>query len=556
MRQRNHEIFVSKLLLGSMAVWTGGTLAFPSTLPARASDRLEWQNNFSEHSLESIELQQRPTFLKGKALNCSPQPCPSEQKPEEASPTNLEPPTWDIDLRLEQPLTPLAQNAPSLPDFSTNTLDSPYTIGPGDRLQIDLFDVPEYSGEHLVLVDGTVNLPVLGRRQITNLNFTQLTELLQREYAPYIVNPIVTIRLVNPRPVNLTVSGEVRLPGVYTFGGGDATTANQFARVTKAIELAGGITAAADVHRVEVRRTYQGQEQVFMVDLWNLLQGNNLAQDPLLRDGDTVYIPTTEIVDPNEIRQLAQSSLAPTETASFQVAVVGEVLDPGTFTVNASSEGADNLPTVVEALRVAGGVTPKADVRQIQLRRSTRSGKDQLIIVNLWKLLKDGDISQDQVLQQGDELFVPVAEEIDPTELEELARSRFSPDTIRVSVAGEVASAGTQSLPANTTLNQAILAAGGFNQRAHRGSVELIRLNPNGTVSRRTIDVEFENALNEENNPLLSNNDIVLVNRSGFAKAGDFVSTLLGPVLTGAGALVQFPFTLLNLFGITTTTTN
>ena len=75
-------------------------------------------------------------------------------------------------------------------------------------------------------------------------------------------------------------------------------------------------------------------------------------------------------------------------------------------------------------------------------------------------------------------------------------------------------------------MNQAILKAGGFNRsRAKRNSVELIRLNSNGTVSRQTIVVDFASGINEETNPMLGENDVVIVSRNGIATLSDTLNT-------------------------------
>jgi polysaccharide export outer membrane protein len=94
-------------------------------------------------------------------------------------------------------------------------------------------------------------------------------------------------------------------------------------------------------------------------------------------------------------------------------------------------------------------------------------------------------------------------------------------------------------------LNQAVLAAGGFdNRRARKRSVELVRLNPNGTVERRDITVDLAQGINDQSNPTLRNNDVVLVRRSTLANVTDTLGTILSP----ASAI----FDLLRVFGIRT----
>jgi polysaccharide export outer membrane protein len=100
-----------------------------------------------------------------------------------------------------------------------------------------------------------------------------------------------------------------------------------------------------------------------------------------------------------------------------------------------------------------------------------------------------------------------------------------------VNIVGEVTRPGGVAVPPNTTLNQAILAAGGFNNsRARRNRVELIRLNPNGTVTKRTVAVDLAAGINETTNPLLRPNDVVVVGRSTLAETSDFLGSLLSPL--------------------------
>ncbi|MHC5722225.1 MAG: polysaccharide biosynthesis/export family protein, partial [Nostoc sp.] len=83
----------------------------------------------------------------------------------------------------------------------------------------------------------------------------------------------------------------------------------------------------------------------------------------------------------------------------------------------------------------------------------------------------------------------------------------------------------------NSSLNQAILAAGGFNDaRASSKAVDLIRLNPNGSVTKRIVKMDFSAGINEQTNPILRNNDVVVVSRSGAASFGDTVGTVTGPL--------------------------
>ena len=301
-----------------------------------------------------------------------------------------------------------------------NTLDPAeiaYTLGPGDALEIQLFNILSASettaknsnNEFLVLMDGTVNLPLVGSIKVQGLTLTEAKEQILQQYHQYAKHPFLTLRLVNPRPLKIAVFGEVYRPGSHTL---PIETEQSLPSVTQALKIAGGITALADVRNIEIRRQVGAQEEVLSVNLWDLLQGGQLSQDMLLRNGDSIFIPTAKALDPEESQKLGQAS--------------------------------------------------------------------------------------------------------------------FTRDAIQVYVVGEVVEPGLQEVPPNTPLNQALLASGGFLRSARKGSVELVRLNANGTAERRKIRVDFSQGVNEETNPALRNGDAIVVKRSGIANFSDTLGDVFG----------------------------
>ena len=238
---------------------------------------------------------------------------------------------------------------------------------------------------------------------------------------------------------------------------------------------------------------------------------------------------------------------------TLKIGVIGEVTRPGSYiiasnlvgssavsttgttqnglTVQGGNESGSQWPTVSKAIQTAGGITEQADIRQIQIRRQgSNSNEGEPLTINLWQFLSAGDLTQDIQLRDGDTIVVPKATHVDTTEALQVASSNFSPDAIKVNVVGEVGAPGAVAVKPNTTLNQAILAAGGFKGGRAKKEVELIRLNPDGTVDRRTITVDLSQRLDEKTNPPLRNNDVVVVNRNGLTKVGDALGTVLGPL--------------------------
>ncbi len=448
-------------------------------------------------------------------------------------------------------ISPAAAKAqlPSLPERNSTSAvptsnivapptETAYTLGAGDVVRIEIFQVPQYSGESEVLVDGTLNLPLIGPVNVAGLSIEETTELLSSRYGQYLKRPLVTLSLLNRRPLQVGISGEINTPGAYTL----TQTGTQSPRLTQLLEMAGGVTQVADIRQVQIERPGRnGNNQTFTVDLWQLLETGNSQYDISLRDGDSIYIPTGTI-SLEEASLLADSSFAASVSQPINVAVIGEVYRPGPYTlqgglattrdagVPGASASSSTPTTVTRALQVAGGIKPRADIRKVQIVRPTRSGGSQVIDVDLWQLLEAGDVYQDVVLQANDTIFVPVATALDPSEVPTVASASFSPNSIRVNVVGEVARSGVIELPPNTSLSQAILSVGGFNNRAKESEAELIRLNPDGTVNRRTIPVDFAQGINDENNPLLQNNDVIIVNPSALARLSDEIGSILSPV--------------------------
>ncbi|WP_198016806.1 polysaccharide biosynthesis/export family protein [Rubidibacter lacunae] len=285
----------------------------------------------------------------------------------------------------------------------------------------------------------------------------------------------------------------------------------------------------------------------------------------VLSDG-TIYLPligtlyvtelsldeTTELIT-HQLRNLLKRPIVSVSLADarpLKIAVIGEVNRPGAYAVSSERQGTVvegrtlgartlGIPSVTEAIRLAGGITDTAQIRQVQILRAQGTRRERLIELDLWALLQSGDTAQDIALRDGDTIVVPRALSLTPAEVTELAEASFAPDEIQVQVVGEVVNPGAVTLVPNSTLNQAILTAGGFDQkRARKADVLLVRLNPDGTVTKREIPVDFETDLDPENNPAMRNEDVIIVRRSGLAATTDTIATVLDPFARILNAVV------------------
>ena len=259
-----------------------------------------------------------------------------------------------------------AGSAPSGPAV-TDRLSLPsvysdlYVLGPGDQLQLNFLDpaAKDVGGSIVILPDGTSTLALLGSVQLTGLTLGQASRWLTSLYGKQLVRPQLNLNLITPRPVQVSVLGEVGRPGLYPL--------SSYSTPVSAIQTAGGITLNADIRKIILRRPAGagGFEKQTVLDLAQLLQAGNQRQNPILFDGDTVIVTRSEAPVPSEVLQIGVSNLSPT---SISVTMVGEVKSPGTLAIPA------NTPLQEALLRAGGPVPWRAKKTHIELVRLNRNG--------------------------------------------------------------------------------------------------------------------------------------------------------------------------------------
>lgn len=304
------------------------------------------------------------------------------------------------------PLPSLAQNTPMPPavlPIAAATAPSRlpvagspaanYLLGSGDVVDIKVFDYPEYTGEQVILPDGTITLPLIGRIDAGQRTAAQLTEDLTVKLKRYLKNPVVTIGLNKLRPLRVTVSGEVQRPGpmqlqsIAPINNGNNPQV-LMATLSEALQQAGGITQTADIRNVVLRRTHaNGSFTEQTLDLWQALRSPQTNSDPMLMDGDAIHIPTAVGGNDADRRLASKASFSP---KSVKVRVVGEVKRPGEVEVTPDA----NLSS---AIAIAGGPTEKAKMNKVVFVRMNDQGQVDRQEVDLKNLtdtyqVKDGDV--------------------------------------------------------------------------------------------------------------------------------------------------------------------
>ncbi len=162
-----------------------------------------------------------------------------------------------------------------------------YRIGMGDKLSVRVFQVPDLSFETLVVdTSGNIQMPLIGAVQSAGLTAGELSTEIGRLLASrYLRDPQVTVTVSEAASQKITVDGAVTRPGVYEMRG--STT------LLQAVAMAEGPSRIADLSKVAVFRTIEGQRSVALFDLGAIRQGR--ADDPAVLGNDVIVVDTSRL---------------------------------------------------------------------------------------------------------------------------------------------------------------------------------------------------------------------------------------------------------------------
>lgn len=239
-----------------------------------------------------------------------------------------------------------------------------------------------------------------------------------------------------------------------------------------------------------------------------------------------------ELIRPNVRIVLRQSR-------PMKIAVLGEVQNPGIYTISNNESSAvagrtTNLqgpPTLINAIQKSGGITPLANLNEIQITRRLPgfSKEYKQAKINLLEAILEGNHEYNILLFDKDKIFIPKAT-IDSSEKSEMAATNLAPSFINVYFVGEINGPGKATLPSNTPLIQGIMSAGGPRYwRGSTGNVQLVRINRNGTITNRKLAINLTDTASRELNPILKNGDIVRINRTKIATVTDAITEVTKP---------------------------
>ena len=236
---------------------------------------------------------------------------------------------------------------------------SDYRLGPGDSIKVQVYQSPDLTLEARVAESGVINYPLVGRINIGGLTIpdaeSRIAQALKKNRI--LKQPQVNINIVQVRGSQVAVLGQVQKPGRFPL-----ETMN--VRVSDMLAAAGGITPQGD-DVVVVTGIRNKKHFRKAIDTAALFSGKGGADDILVAPGDTVYIGKAPVYY-----------------------IYGEAQKPGYYRVERGM-------TVMQAIAIGGGITPRGSRSRLQITRKTPDGQ----VVELSPKLTD-------TIQPGDVLFV------------------------------------------------------------------------------------------------------------------------------------------------------
>lgn len=352
-----------------------------------------------------------------------------------------------------------------------------YRIKAGDTLGIAVMDEQDLTKHVTVDPQGNVTLPLVNQVNLSNMTLSEATTALSKKLAKFIKSPQVSVELLDTVKVQVTVSGEVKSPGIYTIASG--------ARAMDAITQAGGYTQNADLSKTSV--THSGGPGTVTTDLNKFLLGTDTTTNVLLAAGDTIVVPSRQ-----------------TEVVGV-FSVIGAVRQPGEKTLTKGI-------TFTEALMMAGGPTELADTTKITIRHQ---GSTDPVAVNYVSAVA-GDKTANPELIAGDVVYI-----------EPKAQLGF------YTIQGGVTNPGRYELKDRVNLSETIAIAGGIKGKAKLNKVRIVRISGGTTVTLRA-DVSKIMEGTAENIPIQNGDSIYVPATDG----SDFDYLRLASVLASIGWLI------------------
>ena len=245
-------------------------------------------------------------------------------------------------------------NAPALAPEAAKARE--YVIGAGDVLRVAVYQNPDLAIETRVSESGQVSFPLLGQVTVGGLTVPQVEKAIADglRTGNFVKQPQVTVLVTQVRGNQASALGMVNRPGRFPIDVNGM-------RLSELLAQAGGVAAGgSDI--VILTGIRNGQPYRLQVDIAALFANGAQNQDPVIQNGDTLYVERM-----------------PT------VYIYGEVQRPGAIRLETNM-------TLMQALASGGGLTQRGTTRGLRVHRRSADGQVQELQPGMSDTLQNGDV--------------------------------------------------------------------------------------------------------------------------------------------------------------------
>ena len=181
------------------------------------------------------------------------------------------------------------QSAPGADLVETNlaslTLATPkaYVLAPNDLVLVKVYRQDDLESRVRLAANGTTSFPLLGTINLGGKTLeeatAQIRDLLAKDY---LVNPQVTLTILEYAKRRFTVLGQVQRPGTFEIPSEESVD------LLEAVAMAGGFTRLANTSKIIITRTVGGKKSTFVLDAKNVT-ANGTAQVSVMPE-DTITV--------------------------------------------------------------------------------------------------------------------------------------------------------------------------------------------------------------------------------------------------------------------------
>jgi len=265
-----------------------------------------------------------------------------------------------------------------------------YRIGPGDLIDVRVFEPAELSRKVRVSATGQIALPFIGEVEAAGLTEQELAEAIRTKLLKFLRNPQVSVSVEEYESQPVWVIGAVSNPGVYRLKGPT--------RLLNLLALAGWLSDKAGTTAILIRAP--------SVPSASAAPSDKLKEPQQRSDASDATGTTVEMINLRELslgRQDLNVLVYPNDVVSIpeadKVYVVGNVHQPGPIPLREPL-------TLSRAIMMAGGVKDATKKEKVIIVRQEPGKLHRTEIpADLAKIEKNR--AEDPMLLPNDVVFVP-----------------------------------------------------------------------------------------------------------------------------------------------------